>query len=224
MLLRKTAWLALGIFLVTFSTVGIAESQAPLKDPKATELSKKKWKEIDGFRSVKFGMSEKQVLRAIAKDFKISKSRVKRQVHPTEKTTNLEIIIPELLPFGGPAKIGYVLGYKSKKLIHVNIVWGGRVAKKVDRKSVVDAANFLRMHFTKKRYKKEIYVVNGRLNDISTIVFRGLDKKDRMALLILTKPKAKKDEGVEKAKQKYFLKLSYILKSRAPDVFQPKAK
>jgi hypothetical protein len=224
MFLHKTAWLALGIFLITFLTGGIAESQAPLKDPKAAQLSKKKWKVIDGFRSAKFGMDGKRVLQAIAKDFKISKSRVKRQVHPTTKTTSLEIILPKLLHIGGPAKIGYILGFKSQKLIQVNAVWGRGVAEKVDAQGVVNVANFLRVHLLKKQYKREGFIANGRMDDISTIVFRGLDKKGRMALLILTTPKANKDEGVEKAKQKYTLKLSYILKSSAPDVFRPKAK
>ena len=76
MLLRKTAWLVLGVFLLAFTTAGgIAESQAPMKDPKAAQLSKKKWRVVDGFRSAKFGMSEKQVMQTIAKDFKISKNR-----------------------------------------------------------------------------------------------------------------------------------------------------
>jgi hypothetical protein len=219
---KKIALLVLGIFLFTFSTGGVAKSQAPLKNPKAVQLSKKKWKVIDGFRSAKFGMSEKQVLRAIAKDFKISKSRVKQRVHPSQKVTALTIRIPNLIEMGGVADIVYILGYKSKKLIHVNIIWG--VAEKVDGRSLIDTSNLLRIHFTKKKYKKERYVVNGRLNDISTIVFRGLDKKNRMALLMLTTPKANKGESLKKSKQKYMLQLSYILDFEKPDVFKAKAK
>jgi hypothetical protein len=223
-LYKKAAWLALGVFLFTFSNGSLAQSQAPLKDSKVAHLSNKKWKVIDGFRSAKFGMKEKRILQAIAKDFKISKSKVKRQVHPTEKTTNLEIILPELLNIGGPAKIIYILGFKSQTLIQVNVFWGSEVTEKVDAQGVVNAGIFLGIHFSKSKYKKEGFIINGRMDDISTIIFRGLDKKGRMALLILTEPRANKDEGVEKVKQKYTLQLSYILKSGAPDVFRPKAK
>jgi len=224
MLLHKIAWLALGVFLFSFLTGGIAKAQAPFKDPKAAENSKKKWKVIDGFRSSKFGMDEKQVLRAIAKDFKISKSKVQRKIHPKAKTTILILHHPKLMEIGGPADIAFILGYRSKKLTHINIVWGGGAENKVDSQTVVDAANILRMHLIKKQYKKEGFVTNGRMDDETTIVFRGKDQKNRMALLILTSPKANKDENAKKAAQKYTLKLSYILKPDAPDIFQNKTK
>jgi hypothetical protein len=225
MLLHKTAWLTLGFFLLTFiATGGIAEAQAPLKDPKPRENSKKKWKVIDGFRSAKFGMDEKQVLRAIAKDFKISKSKVQRKIHPKAKTTILILHHPKLMEIGGPADIAYILGYRSNKLTQINIVWGGGAEKNVAPKTVVDAANFLRIHLIKKQYKKEGFVTNGRMDDVTTLVFRGKDKKNRMALLILTTPKINKDEITKKAAQKYTLKLSYILKPDAPDIFQNKTK
>jgi len=102
--------------------------------------------------------------------------------------------------------------------MQVNIVWGRGAAKKVDPQSVVDAANFLRIHLIKKQYKKEGFVANGRMNDVTTIVFRGKDKKNRMALLILTSPKANKGEDAKKAAQNISLKLSYMLDPENPDI------
>ena len=67
MLFRSTGWLFLSIFFLTFLTTtptSIAKTQTPTK-------SEKKWAEVDGFRSAKFGMREKDVYRAINKDFKI---------------------------------------------------------------------------------------------------------------------------------------------------------
>jgi len=225
MLLHKTAWLTLGFFLFTFIAIGgIAGAQAPLKDPKAAENSKKKWKVIDGFRSSKFGMDEKQVLRAIAKDFKISKSKVQRKIHPVTKTTSLILHHPKLMEIGGPADIIFIQGYQCKKLVQIHIIWGGGAEKKVVPKTIVDAANFLRIHLIKKQYKKEGFVTNGRMDDVTTLVFRGKDKKNRMVLLVLTTPKINKDENAKKAAQKYTLKLSYILKPDAPDIFQNKTK
>ena len=74
MLLRITIWLVLGVFLLTG---GVAQSQTTKKNKNKTSTinSFLKWRVIDGFRSAKFGMTEEQVLRAIAKDFKISKKK-----------------------------------------------------------------------------------------------------------------------------------------------------
>jgi hypothetical protein len=224
MLSHKTAWLALGFFLFTFSTEGIAESQASLIDPKAVELSKKKWKVVDGFRSAKFGMNEKQVLRAIAKDFKVSRSKVERKVHPEEKNTVLILHLPKLLEVGGPTDIVYILGYKSKKLMKVNIDWGAGVTKNFDLQEVFHTKNLLRKHFVKKKYKKDGYLLNLKLKDGSLIVFRGKDKKDRMILLRLKMSKAKKGKDKKEASKNVSLILSYILDPKKADIFKTKAK
>jgi hypothetical protein len=225
MLLRKTAWLALGFFLFTFSATGsVAQTQAPLKDPKAAELSKKKWKVIDGFRSAKFGMDGKQVLRAIAKDFKISKSKVERKIHPEAKTTALILHLPKLLEIGGPADIVYILGYKSKRLTQVNIDWGAGVTKKFNQQDVFHTAKLLRKHFVKKRYKKEGYLLNSKLKDGTVIVFRGRDKQDRMVFLNLKGLKVKEGGDKIEARKNISLILSYTLNAKKPDVFRIKAK
>ena len=216
MFYRTTGWLTLSLIIFTLSgAVNITESKAQTKA--LPSKIKKKPANIDGFRSAKFGMKENDVLRAIRKDFKISKSDVKRSVPALEQTKTLSIDVPKLLAVGGPAKLGYIFGYKSKTLVQVNILWGRGATKKVDGKTVVDAANFLRMHFLKKEYQKG-YVANGVLNDVTTVVFRGKDKKDRMVLLVLTSPKAKKDEDGKKAGENISLKLSYVLDTEKPDI------
>ena len=220
MLLHKTAWLALGLFFFSFAT-GMAEAQAPLKAPKAIALSKKKWKVIDGFRSAKFGMDEKQVTRAIAKDFKIRKSKVRREVHPTAKTTTLTLSVQNLIELGGPAKIVYILGYKSKRLIHINITWGINESKGVLSKDIVNAANLLQTHFIKKRYQEGV-IVNGQLNDTVQIIFRGRDKNGRMILLRLISGKVKKGQDKKESTKALTLILSYIQDPYKPDVFKAK--
>ena len=148
MLLRTTGWLALSVFFLTLSgTVDIAESQT------AKKLAK-----IEGFRSAKFGMKEKDIYRAITKDFKISKGKVRRSSHSLAKTTNLEITVPKLLGVGGTAKIGYIMGFKSKRLMQVNVVWGRGAeesGRKVKAQNIVDAANFLRNHLKKNNIRKK---------------------------------------------------------------------
>ena len=143
---------------------------------------------------------------------------MKKGAHPAEKTASLEIIVPELFRIGGTAKVGYVFGHKSKKLMQINVMWGQGAAENVDGQAVVDTANMLRVHFLKKRYQEEGLVANGKLSDTSTMVFRGEDKKGRMILLLLTTAKAASELSVEEAQSKVMLVLSYISNPGNPDV------
>jgi hypothetical protein len=217
--LRATS-IVLFIFIFSFFfTSSLIEAKTSQKTSQATTtIPTKKWAVIDGFRSAKFGMNQKQVLRAINKDFKISSSKAKKRVNSIEKTSIIDIEVPELLGSGGTALISYIFGHQSKKLSHVNIIWGLGISKKVDGQGVVDAANLLRSHFVKKRYKDEGLVVNGQLNETTILVFRGSDRKGRMALLALTTPKPLKNETLKDSAKKVSLKLSYILNPTKPDI------
>tara|TARA_B100000953_G_scaffold293096_1_gene281055 strand:- start:730 stop:1491 length:762 start_codon:yes stop_codon:yes gene_type:complete len=232
---RSSNWFFLLILIYFLLVSGLpVEAQAPTRIDKlvkknatsSTEtgktlfesLKKNRWADIKGFRSAKFGMNEKSVYRAIATDFKLAKSKVKKTTDAKEHTTGLEIIVPDLFSTGGTAKVGYILGYKSKKLIHINVLWGRGAAEKVDGKDVLTTANLLRTHFLKKRYKEEGLVANGKLSNTSTVVFRGKDKKNRMILLMLGTQL--KEEGMtdEQIINSTSLVLSYILNPDEPDV------
>ena len=214
MSLRKTASLAISIFLVTLVT-GVAIAKTSKKDSKPQT---KKWAVIDGFRSAKFGMDKKKVTRAIAKDFKISASKVKLNIHPTEKTTTLGVTVPKLMAAGGTAEVTYILGQKSKQLMQVNVVWGTGVTKDVNNKEVIAIANLLRTHFIKKRYQEDMFAANAKVSDTLLVVFRGKDKKGRMVVMSLITPSPKEGEDKKKTKQKVQLLLSYKLDPASPDV------
>ena len=232
---RSSNWFFLLILIYFLLVSGLpVEAQAPTRIDKlvkknttsSTEagktlfesLKKNPWADIKGFRSAKFGMNEKSVYRAIATDFKLAKSKVKKTTNAKNHTTGLEIIVPDLFSTGGAAKVGYILGYKSKKLMHINVLWGRGAAEKVDGKDVVTTANLLRTHFLKKRYKEEGLVANGRLSDTSTMVFRGRDKTNRMLLLVLNTEKKQPGQTDEQAIKNTSLVLSYISSPDKPDV------
>ena len=63
-----------------------------------------------------------------------------------------------------------------------------------------------------------MFVANTRLNDNTTIVFRGKDKKGRMVLMSLITPSPEEGEDKKKTKQKVQLLLSYKLDPVSPDV------
>ncbi len=182
----------------------------------APETSSKKTAKVEGFRLALFGMTEKEVYRAIFKEFRISKKNVERQVHPVEKTVNLGILVKDLLPQSGLARVYYVFGYQSRRLIQVNIIWGKPVTDKPDAKRVVALANQLREYFSGQVFRKQGLLVNQSVGKDSILVFRGTDDKGRMVLLLLANPQ--KPEGPQN--QEIVLKLSYIQQPDHPDIFK----
>jgi hypothetical protein len=180
--------------------------------------SSKTHAKINGFRSAKFGMKEHDVLKAISKDFKTKKNKVSRFKHPTEKTLSLGINVDRLLPNSGPAKVFYVLGHKSRRLIHVKVIWGKPATPEPDAGNVVSTANLLRNHLAQKVYQKEGLVFNKQLSEGVFLVFQGLDKKGHAVKLVLINPKV----NPKKMGENISLTLSYIEKPGKPDVFRIK--
>ena len=179
---------------------------------------KQKQAKIDGFRSAKFGINERDVMKAIFRDFKINKKKVSRVEHPIEKTVSLGVNVEKLLPNSGPAKVFYILGHKTKRLIHVNVIWGKPATPKPDAENVVATANQLRNHLAQKSYVKDGLAINAQLSEGVILVFQGLDKKGRAVKLVLVNPKG----DPEKIGKNISLTLSYIEKPNEPDVFRIK--
>ena len=210
--MKQVALFALIIFcVVLFSTMAGA---AKTTDKGAYQ----EWAVIDGFRSAKFGYKEGDVFRAIKKDFKINKNGVSRVINQQEKTVTLGIDVKDLLAESGPSKVFYILGYKSKRLIHVNVTWGRPVQKKPNAEAVISTANQLRNYFAQKKYQKNGFALNAQLGEGVILVFQGKDKKGRAARLLLSNPKNKDGEAGENIT----LTLAYIEKPEDPDVFKIK--
>ena len=112
-----------------------------------------------------------------------------------------------------------MFGYKSKRLIQVNILTGHPVDTNVTPQQVVDSGNLLGNHFFKKRYQEDGLVAHARLNDGSVLIFRGKDQKGRMALLRLSNPQPNAKKGDD---LKISLTLSYIEKPGEPDAYNLK--
>ena len=104
------------------------------------------------------------------------------------------IEVEKLLPESGTAKVFYILGYKSKRLIHINIIWGRPVNQSPDAQAIVATANQLRNHFAQKKYQKEGFALNAQVGDGIILVFQGKDRKGRAARLLLSNPKVGEDE------------------------------
>jgi len=209
----------IGVLAIFTSGAGLFASENDELATDKTIKNTKPWANIDGFRSAKFGMRMDEVKQAILRDFGISDSKIDAISHPTEQTQSLGISIDQLLPKSGKSRVVYVFGYKSKRLMQVNILMGHPVDTNITPQQVVDSGNMLGNHFFKKRYQEDGLVAHARLNDGSVLIFRGKDQKGRMALLRLSNPQP--NEG-NKEDLKITLTLSYIEKPEQPDAFQLK--
>jgi hypothetical protein len=180
---------------------------------------------LEGYRSATFGMGEAEVRKAIAKDFPKELAKIKVEQHPMEQTQVLVIDAPTLVEDAGPAKISYVLGYKTKKLIQVNVVWGDAAIP--DSKASVEdlkkgAQNLVR-YFGQFDYKEGSVEVKKQLPDGSLIVFKANDDKNHTVSLRLgAVPKAlpKDAKPDTKPDAAYFLRLSYVLDEANPDLYK----
>lgn len=173
---------------------------------------------VEGFRSAQFGMAEKEVLRAIFRDFTIPKSQIERRIHPTEKTVSFNFQVNNLLPKSGPANLFYIFGYKSRRLMQVNVFWGRQATNQPDPKEVVDTANHLRDHFLNQGFLRKGMQVNAQLPDGSVLVFRGFDEEGRAVVLHLQNPEVKD----QPSHRNISLRLSYIENPDSPDIFRIK--
>jgi hypothetical protein len=171
---------------------------------------------IDGFRRARFGMNEQQVREAIRQEF--PDAPIARTVHPSEKTTVLSITVADLLPDTGNVRIYYILGYRSKTLVQVNLLWISDRSTSANE-ALVGAANSLRDYFMSQNYKPDNTVANRQVAQNTIIVFRTSDQKGRTILLVLSGAPA----GARPAQQERLpltLELAYIEDAARPDIFR----
>jgi len=182
--------------------------------------------QVEGFRSARWGMTEAQVKAAIQKDFNIPVDKERAEENPSERTSVLSVTVNDLLEGAGKARISYTLGYTTKKLIQVDIVWGTTIDLQAKPERIVAAANQLRTLFLDSGYDRETVISNLATADGSIIVFRGQDADKHMTLLRLVStpaPTAAKQRGkTESAGPAVVLLLSYLLDPRNPDVYRLK--
>lgn len=178
---------------------------------------------VDGFRGAKWGMTEAEVKAAIAGEFKIPTDKLKPESNASERTGVLTVQLPELIEGAGVARVSYIFGYTTKKLIQVNLVWGTPVDPQTRPEGVVAAANQLRDLFMSQGYAPGTVVANARASDGEVIVFQGQDADRHTTLLrLVSAPLPAKEAKKEKSPPMTALFLSYILDSRNPDIFRLK--
>ncbi len=175
---------------------------------------------IEGFRQARFGMSEPEVRQAIRRDFPAAAARISRTIQPGEKTTVLAVTAEQLLPDAGPAQLFYILGYASKRLAQVNIVWSSDGRSAARDEAIVAAANALRDHFQARHRAPDEILVNHKLGENAFLVFRAAQADGRMVVLLLSGVAAAGRADRTLAATPLTLQLSYVRDHRTPDVFR----
>jgi hypothetical protein len=181
--------------------------------------------EVLGFRSARWGMTEPQVKTAIQKDFNISAEKVSVEENSSERTIVLTVTVDELLEAAGKARVSYILGYSSKKLIQINVAWGTTVDPQVKPERVVAAANQLHRLFLSSGYDPSTVISNTPARDGGIVVFQGQDAEKHMTVLRLNSGKApvsKQQRKEDSRAVSVVLLLSYIQDARNPDAYRLK--
>lgn len=184
---------------------------------------------VEGFRSAKFGMGEDELRKAIRADFGVKDADIERADNPVERTTALSVIVKDLLPGGGPARVSYILGFTSKKLIHVNVLWARELGD-TPNETLLANATTLQSYLSEQPFPPENVAMNAPLPDGSILLFRGSDAKSRVVLLVVSglarQAEAGKKPGAKaagkEAEDKPVIRLSYIANATEPDIFRVK--
>src|ERR1700730_8316476 len=199
------------------------QHQPPEATAKPPESEAVEHVKIEGFRSARWGMDAAQVKAAIQKDFGVPTEKMKTEENAAERTTVLTITVSDLLEGAGPARISYILGYKTKKLIQVTVLWGTPVDPQAQPEKIVTAANQLRQLFLDSGDQPEAVVANDRMADGTIRVSPGQDTDKHTTVLRPAHTSAPpKGSRAEAAGASVVLSLSYILDSRSPDIFRLK--
>ncbi len=163
-------------------------------------------------------MTEAEVRQAVKRDFPMA-GQASRTLHPREKTTVLAITAEGLLPDAGPARLFYILGYASRRLVQVNVTWSGDGRSAGRDEAIVAAANTLRDHLqTEHPGPPEEVVANHPLGEGAILVFRAAQPDGRMVLLLLSGVAAGQP-GRPPAAPPLTLTLCYMRDHKSPDVF-----
>jgi len=187
-----------------------AQAQAPAPESVAA---------LEGFRSARFGMTEAEVRAAIRRDFPQAAERIASEQTPVERTQVLTVNVPNLIPDAGTARVSYILGHQSKRLIQVTILWGPPADPTARPEALVNAAEALRQHFAALAWRAGSVAGGVALADGSTLVFRGLDAEGRMAQLQIL-PAAVPPNAAANAPRPFGLRLAYVADPLNPDVFR----
>lgn len=141
--------------------------------------------EVTGFRDVRFGMTEAEVRAAATKSLSLKPADITSGTNPVEGTSVLTAKLSTLDPAPGPAKIAYIFGHTSKRLIQVNVIWGEEPSTPPpDATAMIAAGTRLGQYFAGFAWKKDTTRSGVPVGENTLVLFTGEDEKKGAVRLI----------------------------------------
>lgn len=142
--------------------------------------------EVTGFRDARFGMTEPEVRTVVAKTLGVAPADMTSAVNPIERTTVLTVRVASLDPAPGPGLIAYIFGYSSKKLVQINVIWGGdKPNDKADPNELIAAGTRLERYFAGFAWAKDTTHADVPVGKNTIALFAGEDDNKGAVRLIL---------------------------------------
>jgi hypothetical protein len=165
-------------------------------------------------------MTEAEIRKAIDADFKLSGSAVRPSDDPVARTHVLSITAPDLVPDSGKAVIDYMFGFKTQRLIQVNITWSIANDPTIKPPTLLHAGATLQGYFQSETFPAGQTAANAMLANGSLLLFRGTDPAGHAVVLVLSGP-VHQDAKEHKAQMTPgVLSLIYAVDPAHPDVFR----
>ncbi|MBX3501561.1 MAG: hypothetical protein KF889_19135 [Alphaproteobacteria bacterium] len=223
--------IAASVVIAGWAMGSAAWAQAPAPAPGTTAAPpaapgpSKAAYEVAGFRGARFGMDEAQVRAAIQGDFQAKPEAIRLVPNAMERTTALIVSLPTLDPGPGPASVVYILGYQTKKLIQVNLVWSqNAAADKTDGGPFLVAGVQLANYFNGFAWRDGKVSMGVPAGPNTLLLFAAEDAKTGAVQVIVDgvtlENKGGKVETKPQRPGSLSLRVSYIADRLKPDIFK----
>tara|TARA_R110000868_G_scaffold54857_2_gene170998 strand:- start:6025 stop:6801 length:777 start_codon:yes stop_codon:yes gene_type:complete len=186
---------------------------------------------IAGFRSARFGDDAAAVRKAIETDFGVASDKITEGASQLEKTKLLAIRVKDIVPESGIGEVVYILGYTSKKLIQVNVVWSSQLSPDFTPQQFGATATILGNYFARQGFDPKTISVNQRLPNGVVRVFNGKDLEGHLVTLVFQEgelkvtpdekaSEAEKEKAAAATRKVAAVRLSYVENAENPDVLK----
>ena len=127
--------------------------------------------------------------------------------------------VPNLIPSGGTARVSYVFGYQTHRLIEVNVLWAKSVDPKATPALLYQNGQSLQQYFAGEGFPPQRSTGNIATSS-GLLLFRATDPSNNVVLLVLSGKISKDPKSTDKSfLDPEALTLVYATDPQHPDVF-----
>jgi hypothetical protein len=141
--------------------------------------------QVTGFRDARFGMTETEI-RATARDsFAAKDDEMTVNANAIDGTTKLIVHVPLLESGLGEGRVEYFFGYKSKKLIQVDVIWGEDTNAPLNDAAMIAGGARLQHYFLECGWRTKSVRAGVPIADNDVLLFSGEDDRNGAVRLVL---------------------------------------